>query len=64
MVALPSVGMWGNLRCLDVSTSKSATRDNSPTVPTSSSDAATRCATRKVASQCEDVVVVDVTVAS
>ena len=27
---------------------------NSPTVPTSSSDAATRCATRKVASQCED----------
>ena len=39
---------------VSTSTSKSATPDNSPTVPTSSSDAATRCATRKVASQCED----------
>ena len=44
----------GGICDVSTSTSKSATPDNSPTVPTSSSDAATRCATRKVASQCED----------
>ena len=52
--ALESASSRGIMPEVSLVSPKSMTAVNSPTVPTSSSDAATRCATRKVASQCED----------